>query len=349
MINLIGRSEEKVFGLLPGERLGRQARKLDACVVAHSSAVLDDNAMHWLIENPEVVLATQDGQPLAIVTNGDLSRAIRGLSKGQTNFRVMTPRAIGPRFIRKLRRKALPLAISLNEIPAREAEWLLFRSVYKEVTDLVTKWAWPLPAFVVTRLAAQLGVKPNVITFFGLLLTILAGWLFFDGAIAPGLLAAWAMTFLDTVDGKLARVTVTSSRIGNWLDHGTDVIHPPLWWACLAHGLTLNAPDSSEVIWMGCGTILVAYFLARGIEVSFHLVFGFNGYLLSGFDAKFRLVVARRNVLLGIMSVGLLVGASVEAFLACAGWSVASTAIQATRFAQACVRGRTSKPAPYLA
>ena len=51
------------------------------------------------------------------------------------------------------------------------------------------------------------------------------------------------MTFLDTVDGKLARVTLTSSRFGNWLDHGNDIIHPPLWWLCLANGLALGSPE----------------------------------------------------------------------------------------------------------
>jgi phosphatidylglycerophosphate synthase len=43
-----------------------------------------------------------------------------------------------------------------------------------------------------------------------------------------GLVLGRLMTFLDTVDGKLARVTVTSSRFGDVLDHGLDIIHPPL-------------------------------------------------------------------------------------------------------------------------
>ena len=47
----------------------------------------------------------------------------------------------------------------------------------------------------------------------------------------------WLMTFLDTVDGKLARVTVTSSRIGDVLDHGLDIIHPPLWYIAWGVGL----------------------------------------------------------------------------------------------------------------
>src|SRR3546814_2416912 len=47
------------------------------------------------------------------------------------------------------------------------------------------------------------------------------------GGFWTGLAAAWIMTFLDTVDGKLARVTLASSRWGNAYDHGIDLIHPP--------------------------------------------------------------------------------------------------------------------------
>ena len=32
------------------------------------------------------------------------------------------------------------------------------------------------------------------------------------------------MTFLDTVDGKLARCTIASSKLGNIFDHGIDLV-----------------------------------------------------------------------------------------------------------------------------
>src|SRR3546814_17463336 len=67
-----------------------------------------------------------------------------------------------------------------------------------------------------------------------------------------GLVAAYAMTFLDTVDGKLARVTLTSSPIGNVFDHGIDLVHPPFWWWAwivgLAHaGFDLPASDLVQI------------------------------------------------------------------------------------------------------
>jgi phosphatidylglycerophosphate synthase len=42
---------------------------------------------------------------------------------------------------------------------------------------------------------------------------------------------------LDTVDGKLARVTVTSGRFGHCFDHIIDLIHPPVWYILWGRGL----------------------------------------------------------------------------------------------------------------
>jgi phosphatidylglycerophosphate synthase len=256
---------------------------------------------------------------------------------------------IGERYIRKLRRKSTLLALSLEEASPLEAERALFGKVYKGVTDLVTKYVWPAPAFVATRAAAAVGIRPNLITAIGFLAMLLASWLFFIGEIGAGLAAGWAMTFLDTVDGKLARVTVTSSRLGNWLDHGTDIIHPPLWWVCLAHGLAANDPASSGIVILACVTILVCYLVGRVVELGFHMLFGFNAFLFRPFDSAFRTIVARRNTLLIIMTAGVLLGRATEGFVACAVWSVISTLIQLARIATAWVESRHGKLEPWIA
>jgi phosphatidylglycerophosphate synthase len=71
-------------------------------------------------------------------------------------------------------------------------------------------------------------VTPNQVTILSIFLAIFAGRAFWGGYLVIGLLLGWVMTFLDTVDGKLARVTVSSSKIGDILDHGLDLVHPPL-------------------------------------------------------------------------------------------------------------------------
>jgi phosphatidylglycerophosphate synthase len=78
-------------------------------------------------------------------------------------------------------------------------------------------------------------------------LVVIAGVLFARGEFAWGLDAGWIMTFLDTVDGKLARVTVTSTKLGNVFDHGIDLIHPSAVVPGLGDGTALSPPAIAGV------------------------------------------------------------------------------------------------------
>lgn len=338
MLHIVGECEKRIFGLRPAERLHRQLRgRGDVDVVAHASAVMDDAALSWLIENPGTIIASASRRPLALAVDpADVATAKVAIEKSTGVFPLVIPS--GEQFVRKLRRRVELGAHSLSEQPVRTVEKRLFANVYKGVTDLVTKYAWPWPAFHATRAAARLGITPNMVTSVGLVLVFVAAWFFYRGEIAAGLAAAWGMTFLDTVDGKLARVTSTSSAFGNLLDHGTDVIHPPVWWYCLAYGLHRLIPAESQNIWTGFWVILGCYVVGRAIEIAFHRLFGFNAYIWRRFDSDFRLIVSRRNIILLIMTVGVVAGRPVEAFLLSAGWSIVSTVIQAVRIGQATAR-----------
>ncbi len=349
MLHLVGEGSAKIFGITSAERLTRQLGSSQHHVVADANAVLDDLAVGWVLANPDIVLSSDGGTRLAIAVEEAKFFSSGGASLSDPGALVVRASEAGPLYIRKLRRRASPLALSLSETAPSRAERLLFASVYKGVTDVVTKWAWPIPAYFATKLASAMGIKPNVVTAAGLFLTILVGWLFFIGRIELGVVAAWLMTFLDTVDGKLARVTVTSSKVGNWLDHGNDIVHPPLWWICLAHGLSLDNPAAADLIWNACWIILGAYIVGRAVEVTFHLVFGFNAYLFTSLDSAFRLIVARRNILLLIMTFGLLVARPEDAFLVCAWWAGISSAIQVVRIIQARWYSSKEKLAPWLA
>ena len=81
------------------------------------------------------------------------------------------------------------------------------------------------------------------------------------------------MTFLDTVDGKLARVTVTSTRLGNIFDHGIDLVHPPLWYLAWGIGLALEPPAIGGVpLSLLFGVILAGYIGGRLCEGAFQLL-----------------------------------------------------------------------------
>jgi phosphatidylglycerophosphate synthase len=334
LLHIVGECEKRIFGLSPAERLQRQLKsRKDVDLVAHASAVMDDAALDWLIEHRGTIVGSQSGRALAVAVEPGQPIAATAL-----DGEITVPS--GEQFVRKLRRRVELGAHSLADEPTGAVEKLLYAHAYKGVTDLVTKYAWPWPAFHITRAAARLGITPNMVTSVGLVLVFVAAWFFYRGELAAGLAAAWLMTFLDTVDGKLARVTSTSSWFGNILDHGTDIIHPPVWWYCLAHGLTVLDPAASAIVWPAFWIILGTYVLGRVVEEWFKRHFGFNQYIWRPFDSRFRLIVSRRNIILLIMTIGLVGGVAVEAFILCAGWSVVSTLLQSVRLGQAYAESR---------
>jgi len=313
-------------------------------VLARADWVFDESLIATLAKRPGSVLVTEEGVPVAAhVAAGEAEAAARALEAAQVpaGLQRLDPAELS--YNSELRKREPPILVRLDDANVRSVEARTFQGSYKGVTDIVTKYLWPTPARIVTRWCAAVGLKPNHVTLIGLLLVIAAFWLFWRGQFGLGLVCAWIMTFLDTVDGKLARVTGTSSAFGNVLDHGTDVLHPPVWWYCLAHGIATSSPETAGLVWAGLWVILACYVAGRAIEIAFHKSFGFNPYIWRPFDSRFRLVVSRRNVILLIVTLGLAAGAIADAFLLCAAWSVASTLIQAVRLAQA-FAARRSQP-----
>jgi len=234
-------------------------------------------------------------------------------------------------------RKREPLWIlRLYPESVRSAEAACFKSSYKGVTDLLTKYLWPDLALVLTRSAASLGLTPNMVTTIGLLLCIAATFAFAEGAYWLGMATGFAFMVLDTVDGKLARCTLTSSWWGNVFDHGIDLIHPPIWWwawmvGLASHGLALSARAFDLVL----GSILVAYVVQRLIEGAFIKQFGMHIHVWRPIDSDFRSITARRNPNMALLVVFLAIGRPDWGIVAVAIWSVLSCIFHLVRLAQA--------------
>ena len=170
-------------------------------------------------------------QTLAVIEGNAPANTLPGV-------RIEIPATISASFEQNLHKFEPPFVLPITAEKKQDLERRLFDWSYKGITDLVTKWAWPRPARWVVGHCVRLQIKPNHVTLLGLFLAILAGIFFAYGQFGWGLLAGWLMTFLDTVDGKLARVTVTSSKFGHYFDHIIDLVHPPIWYILWGLGLT---------------------------------------------------------------------------------------------------------------
>jgi len=148
------------------------------------------------------------------------------------------------------------------------------------------------------------------------------------GHFGWGLLAGWLMTFLDTVDGKLARVTVTSSKFGHYFDHIIDLIHPPIWYILWGLGLpaaqqiNLGLPLSTLFYLM-----MIGYIAGRFVEGSFKQFLGASFVIFSWrpVDSYFRLITARRNPCMILLTLSYFIGRPDLGLLAVVFWTVATS------------------------
>jgi hypothetical protein len=241
-----------------------------------------------------------------------------------------------------LRKTSVPFVRKVTTASVPEIERRTFDLAYKGVTDVVTKYVYPWPAFQATRLAAHAGIAPNAVTFVSLLCVFGVMALFADGQFAPGLALGFTMSFLDTLDGKLARVTQTSSRFGKHFDHLIDMIHPPFWWAAWWLGVAQNSQASS--IEDAAIISTVGYVAIRLQEWRFKLRFGVRIHVWKPFDSKFRLITSRRNPNLLLLSAAVMIGEPAMGLLWVAGWTVASFAIHGVRWVQAEVEQSRNGP-----
>jgi phosphatidylglycerophosphate synthase len=160
--------------------------------------------------------------------------------------------------------------------------------------------------------------------------------LFLYGHYGWGLLAAWLMTFLDTVDGKLARTTLTSSKWGDVFDHGIDLVHPPFWYFAWGYGLVFwGIAWSSTLFWGTMAAILGGYVVQRLMEGISIKWLGLEIHIWRRIDTFFRQITARRNPNLLILTAATLIGRPDWGLLAVAAWTIICLVLHGLQLLQA--------------
>jgi len=359
---VLGESSVRLWGLRSTERLERQLRHAGialwreglvalptnvSVLLLRDDYLYDSRVIKGLAKARQVLLEIESNAgKTSVAAHVDISQAgvvseLVGSGRSRdalpAGIARVTVTQVAQGFDAALLKLDTPFVLPLSEEKKSEHEQLLFSGSYKGITDLVTKWLWPVPAQWATHLCVGLRITPNQVTALSLVLAILAGILFAWGEYAWGLVAGWIMTFLDTVDGKLARVTVTSSHLGNIFDHGIDLIHPPFWYLAWGIGLAAN-PDSVVglplhiLYW----AIFAGYVGGRLCEGAFQLwIASFSMFTWRPVDSYFRLIVARRNPNMIMLTASFALGRPDLGLLAVAVWTALSTLILLLRLLMA--------------
>lgn len=355
-----GQSSLRIWSLPSAERLRRQLGRAGATAdVATASRVVVLRA-DWVYDDPLVRGLAAQGAPCSMWSaTGECVALVlpaKRLDEGRTALAAggapddlprLAPEQIAGSYNDKLRKREPPFLLPLTEreLPAIEAR--VFAGSYKGVTDFVTL-SWPPLVSAVTRLCAGFGITPNMVTSVSLLLTLAATWLFWHGHYGVGLVAGWLMAFLDSVDGKLARVTLTYSKAGDIFDHSIDLIHPPFWWWAWIVGLPAAGLSLSHAS-LALAVIVAGYVLQRVEEGLFMKLFGMDMHVWQRFDSRFRLVTARRNPNLAVLTVAVLFGRPDVGIAVVAVWVAICLLVHAVRIVQAGVALRQGPLKSWLA
>jgi phosphatidylglycerophosphate synthase len=231
----------------------------------------------------------------------------------------------------------------------RQVERFMFKATYKGSTDFFTKYVYPPAVWALVRPLARARVHPNAVTLLSIFLTLLAVPLFAQAQWVAGLACAYGMSVLDSVDGKLARLTFTDSKLGNALDHGLDIVHPPLWYLGWAFGLAgLGALPTPSVALASplvrAALMLIGFYIAdRLVLMVYKLRFDRGLHAHAPIDGLVRTFISRRNINLPLFTLGLILGVAGEVFLLIVAWQIATVAWHAGRVAW--ILARHEKPA----
>jgi hypothetical protein len=330
--------------LTPQERIARIAAKAGLAMaddkaeglllLINSFYAFDPQWIGFMLARPESML-TVDGVPAIALTADPIAQ--RALARGEVpKLQEVRSEDHATFYNQALRKREKPFLERLTPSAVPGIERQSYYGAYKGVTDLLTKYLWPEIALVLTRIAARLGISPNMVTMVGAALCVIATFLFWHGYYWTGMAIGFVFMVLDTVDGKLARCTITSSHWGNIFDHGIDLIHPLFWWWAWAEGLSAwDLALSHDGFVFVMGAMVAGYVVQRLIEGIFIRQFKMHIHVWQRFDSWFRLITARRNPNMVILFFATLFGQPHIGIIAVAWWTILSCLIHAIRLLQA--------------
>ena len=272
------------------------------------------------------IIADFSQKTLDLIINSDLQKLQKDFSPLKTSDMDS--------YILKLRRKQEPFILYIeNKDDIKNAEDLSFKRSYKGVTDFVTQYIYPPIIKKLVKITSPTNVTPNQLTYISMILSFGSIPLFYYGYFTAAIICGIVMSILDSLDGKLARLTYRTSDSGDKLDHYSDVIYLSFWYICIGLFLADAFPERAYEIHTWNIIINFCYLADRITTGLFKRVYGLELHDFNPVDRFFRRIQMRRNITLVILLTGYAVqGGFVTAFLFNTAWMVISFCFHLLRF-----------------
>jgi phosphatidylglycerophosphate synthase len=317
-------------------------RRLQALPSAqHDMLLLQGN---WLIDPRLLAVLLADPQPQWLPAPGNTAArypiAARlsptslntwstvGLDQWLQDSRVLEPDTLNT--YSSSYRGPVPFYILPIETPedAATATKTLIHTAGKHTLDVV---AGMLDSLLVNRLVCWLcstRITPNQVTLATGVLGTMVSLLFLHGWLRLGSLLTYAAVTLDGVDGKLARTTLQTSRLGE-LEHVLDFFMEQSWYLTITIFLVSHT-GMWELWWIG-GSLMACDLLDKLLHGVGRLYLGKQPEELGQFDRKFRRIGGRRNIYALMFLFGFWSGFPVHALVLALVWALLTVAVHSSR------------------
>ncbi len=293
-------------------------------IVVAADLLIDQRLLAWLTaQTTDVMLSSRTGEPPE--TAAFLrAKSLDAPSAGAARINVVAAASLPAYWEAMHGEVPFHLRRIATERDAEEAWQILLDYIQRRTLELPARYFDPFFENLLIRRLAPTAITANQVTLATTVLGFVVAALYFTGWLRVGVLLAIFVEVLDGVDGKLARITRTTSKAGEY-EHILDFFYENSWW--LALGFFLR--NASKFAWLAA-ILMVAFDLIDNIVYAIADVrWGRSVDNASLFLSRFRLVAGRRNIYSWLFLPGFFLGAPTISFYFAVAWAGVTAAIHA--------------------
>jgi hypothetical protein len=200
--------------------------------ILEGDGIYDDRVLKQLLESDsslQIINEREPNAPLAVTLDepdvkrfADSGKELKEFLVSSSVIKLST--RLMQAYIRFLRKHIEPVLLRLTDTKEiRTIENDLYEKTFKGGMEIVAIYGYRIPVRELTRFFAKTPVTPNMVTALATICKLGAIPFFFYGYLLTGLILAFSFIILDSLDGKLARMTFRFSETADKVDHMTSM------------------------------------------------------------------------------------------------------------------------------
>lgn len=320
------RCEFKVIDGPVGEALSKLAQPGVTYILMEGDAVYQDSLVNAIASTTEFFRYVDASAPTPSLfrVGGEHLAQVSGLALQDVERQLVAGGVLRDRDISKMsayvpsqRKEIRPYMFRVTTTKeAHAAERFVFEVTHYGSLDFVAKHLYKEISKLFVTWLCRTAITPNQVTYVSIVFAVAVVPLFFLGHMTAGVVCGIIVSFLDVLDGKLARFTYRMSDKGDALDHVADRLNIVTYYVGFGLGLYTGSYTSSlgTAVWLAALSFLGQH-IDKSVVRTFRLRIGIRLDEHKKADVWVRLIRPGRNVLLCFIVIGLMIDRLVEAFI----------------------------------